>query len=100
MSLFSQHTSARITQLRLRCEVERQQLGDAIAEIEQRFQSIDGVLGSVKRTLTRPGFIFGALSLLAFGRRKLKLFSKVRKGLFWFATGRRLYQMFRKSEAR
>ena len=95
MSLPVGRMSPRLTQLRLRCEVQREELAEAFAEIEQRFQSVDSMLMSAKNVVAKPSFVMGSLAVLALGRRRLKLFSKLRKGLFWIATGRKLYRMFR-----
>jgi len=88
--------SPRITQLRLRCEAQREELAEAFAEIEYRFQSVDSMLVSVKNVVAKPSFVMGSLAMLVLGRRRIKLFSKLRKGLFWVATGRKLYQLFRR----
>lgn len=88
-------TSARATQLRLRCEAQREQLAAEFAEIEARFQSVDSVLLSIRNVVIKPGFIVGTLAMMVLGRRRITWFSKLRKGLFWFTAARRAYQMFK-----
>lgn len=98
----STSASHRATQLRLRCEMQRQQLADEFAQIEQRFRSTDAVLGSIRNFVGKPSFILSSIGLLLFRRRrknknkgKSSLGSLLRRGLFWYATGRRAYQALR-----
>jgi|SRR5882757_3416240 len=87
--------SARATQLRLRCETQRQQLAEELAEIERRFESADAVLLSIRNVVVKPSFILSSVAMLLLGRRRRnKWGSLIRRGLFWYATGRRAHQVF------
>src|SRR5882757_2788006 len=86
--------SARAMQLRLRCEAQREQLAEDLAEIEYRLQSADSVLISIRNLVTKPSFILSAVAMLVFSRRRrTKWGSLLKRGLFWYATGRRAYQV-------
>jgi hypothetical protein len=85
--------SARATHLRLRCEAQREQLAAELAEIERSFESADAVLMSIRNVVAKPSFILSSVAMLLLGRRRRnKWGSLIRRGLFWYATGRRVYQ--------
>lgn len=87
--------SARAMQLRLRCELQREQLAEELAEIERSLQSADAVLLSIRNVIIKPSFILSSIAMLVLGRRRRnKWGSLIKRGFFWYATGRRAYQVF------
>ena len=89
--------SSRALQLRARCAAERDQLTEELAEIERSFQAADAVLVGIRDVIVKPTFIISSLAMLVLGRRH-KWWSLFNRGLFWFTTGRRLYQMFKQNK--
>lgn len=87
--------SSRSTLLRLRCEMQRQQLAEELTQIEQRAQSMDGMLKSARQFLNRPVVMIGALALLLSVTRRTRPLALLSRGLVAFATARKLYRMVR-----
>ena len=99
-------TASRSTLLRLRCEAQRQELGSQFEQIERKAHSVDSLLSSARRLVTRPAVLMGGLMLLLGMRKRRRrsdsapekgsrLWSLLSRGAVALATIRRLYGAFK-----
>lgn len=97
--------SARAAQLRARVAGQRRELAQEFALVEQRFHAIDNTLRGVSNVFIKPPFIVGSVAMWLLGRRRSKhrkqrdsherKAGRISRALFWIATARRLYRMFK-----
>jgi hypothetical protein len=88
-------TSLRRAQLQARCEEQRNELSDQVADIEQRLHGTDVVLGKIRNVFTKPSVVAGGLALLM-GVNRSGWWSKLSKAAVLFGTARRVYQTFKR----
>ncbi len=81
--------SARHQRLRVRNEVQRQELGAVVAELEQRLSSVDQGVEAMKRFVRRPAVIAGCVAAVAFIGPK-RLLSVASRGAMWLPLAREL----------
>lgn len=86
---------SRSAMLRLRCEMQRQQLAAELAQIDSRARSMDGMLSSARRFLNRPVVMVAGLVLLLGITRRTRPLALLSRGLVVFATAKRLYRLLR-----
>ncbi len=80
--------------LQARCEQQRRELAQHVEGIESRLRGTDAALGSLRVVLTRPSVLAGGLALaLTLGRSGW--WSMLSRGVVLFATGRRIYKLFK-----
>lgn len=90
--------AARRAELKQRCEAQRVTLAGQVADIEQRLQSTDHLLGSIRTVLTKPALLTGgAALLLTLGRSSW--WSKISRSLVVLAAARRFYNAFKSSKS-
>ncbi|MGD9842701.1 MAG: hypothetical protein AB7F79_09925 [Steroidobacteraceae bacterium] len=87
-------TFSRSAQLQARCEMQRMQLAEQVAVIEQRWQRTDEMLGSVRNVLTSPALLAGGLALLL-GAGRSGWWTKLSRGVVLLTTARRIYYAFK-----
>src|ERR1044071_626651 len=81
-----------------RIAVQRQQLGETAEEIEHELGRVDRSLAAVRRVLSSPLLIVGAIGVVALvGPRRLTRWST--KGLMLYSTARQLLSLRRESAA-
>ena len=81
-----------------RIAVQRQQLGDTADEIEHELGRVDRGLATIRRVLSSPVLICGAIAVVALvGPRRLTRWST--KGLMLYSTARQLLRLRRESAA-
>ena len=81
-----------------RIAVQRQQLGETAAEIEHELGRVDRGLAAIRRVLSSPVLIGGAIGVVALvGPRRLARWST--KGLMLYSTVRQLLRLRRESAA-
>ena len=81
-----------------RIAVQRQQLGETADEIEHELGRVDRGLAAVRRVLSSPVLICGAIGVVALiGPRRLARWST--KGLMLYSTARQLLRLRRESGA-
>lgn len=86
--------AARRAELTQRCEAQRETLAGHVADIEQRLQVSDHLLGSIRNVLTKPALLTGgAALLLTLGRSGW--WSSVSRALVVLAGARRFYRAFK-----
>jgi hypothetical protein len=89
--LHAQHSN-----LLARIAVQRQQLGETAQEIEHELGRVDRGLAAVRRVLSSPVLICGAIGVVALiGPRRLARWST--KGLMLYSTARQLLRLRRES---
>lgn len=90
-----QEPRARRVLLKARCEQQREELAQQIAQFESRLRGTDAALDSVRSAFTKPAMLTGAAALLlTMGRSGW--WPLLSRGVVLFATGRRLYNAFRR----
>jgi hypothetical protein len=90
--------NAHHSNLLARIAVQRQQLGETADEIEHELGRIDRGLAAVRRVLSSPVLICGAIGVVALiGPRRLARWST--KGLMLYSTVRQLLRLRRESSA-
>ena len=81
-----------------RIAVQRQQLGETAEEIEHELGRVDRGLAVVRRVLSSPVLICGAIAVVALvGPRRLTRWST--RGLMLYSTARQLLRLRRESAA-
>lgn len=81
-----------------RIAVQRQQLGDTAEEIEHELGRVDRGLAAIRRVLSSPVLIGGAIGVVALvGPRRLLRWGS--KGLMLYSTARQLLRLRRESYA-
>ena len=81
-----------------RIAVQRQQLGDTADEIEHELGRVDRGLATIRRVLSSPVLICGAVGVVALvGPRRIARWST--KGLMLYSTVRQLLRIRRESDA-
>ena len=81
-----------------RIAVQRQQLGVTAEEIEHERGRVDRGLAVIRRVLSSPVLICGAIGVVALvGPRRLARWST--KGLMFYSTARQLLRLRRESDA-
>ena len=79
-----------------RIAVQRQQLGETADEIEHELGRVDRGLAAIRRVLSSPLMICGAVGVVALvGPRRLARWST--KGLMLYSTARQLLRLRRES---
>jgi hypothetical protein len=90
--------NAHHSNLLARIAVQRQQLGETSEEIEHELGRIDRGLAAVRRVLSSPILIVGAIGVVALvGPRRLARWST--RGLMLYSTARQLLRLRRESSA-
>lgn len=84
----------RSTQLRLRCEQQRQQLAQVFVDIETRLHSVDRVATTVRNAVRSPRWWLASLAGLWALKRSRVGWLFGRGWLLW-VTARRLIRLFR-----
>jgi hypothetical protein len=81
-----------------RIAIQRQQLGETTEEIEHELGRVDRGLAVVRRVLSHPALICGAIAVVALvGPRRLMRWSS--RGLMLYSTARQLLRLRRESAA-
>ena len=94
MSEWEGQLSQRREALRARCAVQRHQLGESAAEIEEHLGGLDRGIHMVRTVARSPLFITGAISLLVLiGPRRILRW--VTRGALAWSTSRRLLRLAR-----
>ncbi len=86
--------STRRAGLQVRCEQQRRELAQQVADIESRLRGTDAALGSVRAVLTRPGMLAAGVALLLTTGRS-GWWPMLSRGAVLFAAGRRIYNLLR-----
>ena len=90
--------SAHHSNLLARIAVQRRQLGDTAEEIEHELGRVDRGIAAVRRVLSSPALIAGAIAVVALvGPRRLLRWST--RGLMMYSTARQLLRLRRESAA-
>jgi hypothetical protein len=87
-------TSLRRAQLQARCEAQRNELSEQVADIERRLHGTDAVLGKIRNVFARPSVVAGGLALVM-GVGRSGWWAKLSKAAVLFNTARRVYQSFK-----
>ncbi|HET9446093.1 MAG TPA: YqjK-like family protein [Steroidobacteraceae bacterium] len=81
-----------------RIAIQRRQLGDTAEEIEHELGRVDRGIAAVRRVLSSPALIGGAIAVVALvGPRRLLRWST--RGLMMYSTARQLLRLRRESAA-
>ena len=81
-----------------RIAIQRQQLGETAEEIEHELGRVDRGVAAIRRVLSSPVLIGGAIAIVALvGPRRLLRWSS--KGLMLYSTARQLLRLRRESDA-
>jgi hypothetical protein len=90
--------SAHHSNLLARCAVQRRQLAESAEEIEHELGRVDRGVAAIRRVLSSPAMICGAVIVAALvGPRRLLRWST--NGLMVYSTARRLLRLRRESAA-
>ena len=90
--------SAHHSNLLARVAVQRRQLGETAEEIEHELGRVDRGVAALRRVLSSPALIGGAIAVVALvGPRRLLRWST--KGLMMYSTARQLLRLRRESAA-
>ena len=90
--------NAHHSHLLARIAVQRRQLGETTEEIEHELGRVDRGLAAVRRVLSSPALLGGAIAVVALvGPRRLLRWST--KGLMLYSTARQLLRLRRESDA-
>ena len=90
--------NAHHSNLLARIAVQRRQLGESTEEIEHELGRVDRGLATIRRVLSSPALIGGAVAVVALiGPRRLMRWST--KGLMFYSTARQLLRLRRESVA-
>ena len=90
--------SAHHSNLLARIAVQRRHLGDTAEEIEHELSRVDRGVAAVRRVLSNPALIGGAIAIVALiGPRRLLRWST--SGLMMYSTARQLLRLRRESAA-
>jgi YqjK-like protein len=87
--------SLRRAELQARCEAQRATLVAHMADIEDRLQRTDLVLGTIRKVITRPAVMAGAVALLLVVRRA-GWWPALSRGVVLLAGARRLYSILKR----
>jgi len=83
--------AARRAELQQRCVAQREQLAQAVDDIEQRLNRVDRWLGSVTTAISKPAMIGGVITAL-FTLRRIGWWRTLGRGVVMWVTVRRLLQ--------
>ena len=90
--------SAHHSNLLARIAVQRRELGETAEEIEHELGRVDRGVAAIRRVLSSPVLIGGAIGIIALvGPRRLLRWSS--KGLMLYSTARQLLRLRRESYA-
>ena len=90
--------NAHHSNLLARIAVQRQQLGETAEEIEHELGRVDRGIAAIRRVLSSPVLICGAIGVVALlGPRRLLRWAT--NGLMWYSTARQLLRIRRESAA-
>jgi hypothetical protein len=98
MSRRFEQLSAHHSNLLARVAVQRRQLGETAEEIEHELVRVDRGVAAIRRVLSSPALIGGAIAIVVLvGPRRLLRWST--KGLMMYSTARQLLRFRRESAA-
>ncbi len=94
MSERAESLARRRSALREHCAVQRNELAQAVHDVEARLGSVDRGINAVRHLATKPAVLIGGAAMLAFlGPRRL--FRWVGRGAVFLTAGRRVMRLIR-----